>query len=329
MRRMKTRLLLTVLALGALFGLARCSNHIDDRLTEDLPAKRDPIELVKEDIQNMSVDGALGAKSLSAEKYNAYVKLFGGAEGSDVRRFVEARAKIFVTEEEATITPDPLRRTYTGWYAKGGVRSAPLLGKGGVTVAAANLSVQYFLQGLVENTSYSVVARGVTYPANEADAGIILLGDSYTNVAYLRRGGHIEIPGWYRYEILGHEARHSECPTGVKRETLEIVRKAKSHQEFLDKFPHTDCGQWHSICPDTFPQVELRGELACDTRPWGSYTYSWLMHEATLASNPSSTSWQLAQLEALSSKARLQFNPQDLLDDKLGSPKIGSRGAYN
>ncbi|MGE0614139.1 MAG: pentapeptide repeat-containing protein [Bacteriovoracia bacterium] len=123
------------------------------------------------------------------------------------------------------------------------------------------------------------------------ELGLMVLGPAYLNLYY----GQVR-----RMGTLVHEPRHSDCPA----------------------WEADNCGHFHVKCP---ADHNLRGEYACDGRPWGPYSVAGVFLAAVSlgCQNCSEREIQHAIVESQESLSRVLVL-DEMLDGKLGDPDMRS-----
>ncbi len=277
--------------------------------------RRPSHELAQEDIASFEGETLAGPKSPFLP---AMEKLFGGNEGKYIGQYVKERAKLFIEDSDTTASSIPSTFRYTGWTSR---KVEPTNPKS--RAAAANWGTQLWFQGLLDEAAVSVRVRGATIPITSSRSGVFILGKLYTD--YQNEDGvWYEISRSFRKMLLVHESRHSDCTNGVRAKDLQIARDANSIEEFIATFPHLSCGHHHAFCPDSH---ELKGEHACDARPWEAYAMAWLYAE--VKSETYGKEWSVMNALAIDNKSRLLYNTNDLLSGKLGDPDMSQQELYH
>lgn len=294
----------------------------------DYSKKNDPRELARKDMEQLRTIGAMGASSLSTEYQNAYRELFGGITNTDVETYVRKRVMHFLSPSAIV-----KRKYITGYEAllpdfislPGYLNSSDSK----LLVLAANIGAQLFIDSIINNVKITVQDESKEFPVKDVRSGLILLGDGYAES--IKQGGKtIRLPSWYRQHVLIHEATHSNCPNGISKKIIEELRGERSVENGSYTIGiRTDCTFAHSDCSETHPSVDLRGLPVCDDRPWGAYTFSWLVSEAALkkaSEHGSESDWVLAATVKMDNKSRLNFDTDALLQGRLGRANTGILG---
>lgn len=289
-------------------------------------AEPDPLSLLQADLQALDAFDEAGARLYDKYRNNRFSEIFGGYGGKNLRAFIDERLTHFVRASDvATISP----MVHTGWIQlppppNGGVAAANSGDSEGVSMAAANLGVQFWLQGLVDDTVFTVgLMNGQTIAATSSRVGLMLFGSAYTDPAIGPDGSKIPLPVAYRHGILIHEARHSDCSGGITEADLDWTRKANSYAEFFEGSDAQKCGHMHSLCLSG----TYRGLAACDRGTWGAYGIQTVFLEAALLNaQKGTTDWQIINAVMMDTKSRLEYNYYDMIDSRTDNPDLTSSG---
>jgi hypothetical protein len=173
-------------------------------------------------------------------------------------------------------------------------------------LVASNIGTALWLESVVEGSDTTdIIINGQPIRVTSSRVGIMQFGDVFPQ-------GHTV----QQVNTLVHEARHSDCTGGVTSRDLESLRTGVIPENM-------HCGHFHVTCPAGHPYA---GEFACDASPWGAYAVG-AIHSIAVAqacSTCSETVKTIAEQEALDSLSRLLFNPEDMVNGKLGSPNMSS-----
>lgn len=286
--------------------------------------RREPtpaLQLVAQDIESFLEEPVPGLVGAQRARFDA---IFGALHGEGMKRFVTDRAKQFVPITETTFRLSPPSWRFRDWTK---LPPPPARPGGGPDrrsrMAAANLGAEFFFQGLLDAVPVSVSFRGITMNIDNTRVGLVLLGESYTDLVYEGDVSYA-IPARFRKEILIHESRHSDCTGGIARANLAVARAATSYAELMRVYPDTTCGHFHSLCPVGH---SLSGIPACDDKPWGAYMMGWLYLEA-FKSDPAQSAVDDLFLTAMrmDTKRRLQFDVDAAIDLRAAAPDLSSGG---
>ncbi|MBX9766455.1 MAG: hypothetical protein K2X47_04210, partial [Bdellovibrionales bacterium] len=123
------------------------------------------------------------------------------------------------------------------------------------------------------------------------------------------------IESLFRLGILVHEARHSDCATGLSEQSL---------QESIQRRPVTDktCGHIHAICP---PGHTYEGRASCDIHPWGAYAVEAIFLQGVAEGCRTCTAQQRATAKLLALDRLSRLDPtmaEKMFDGKLGLPNM-------
>jgi len=276
-------------------------------------------------------------------KNQAFQKLFGGTSSDHVQDFIHSRVKYFLniltSSNQLFISPPP-RNPHQKW-----INSTLISPHPGESVApfsfvnnsrnsqkdlvgAANISIQYWLQGLIDHEEYSLVfPNGANISLNHPREGVITIGPRYSTQL-----DQTPYPKIVSQSMLIHEARHSDCSGGIAQRDLIHMKYSQNYQEFISHSQSKKCGYLHELCPNSH---SLGGIAACDSIPWGAYTAGIIFLDAALygttALNPgpsvhSSSEWQVATIQLLELKTRLLFDYDRMISGHLGDPDLTSSG---
>jgi len=285
-------------------------------------SKKDPTTLAREDIAAMSDFPSQAAYEFDRLNKDRFLQIFGGRQGSDISRYVSDRVHHLLALENTYYSPED---QHVGWLrmkprpatAKPRPRRMPgPKGSGKIEIMAANLGMQFWYQGLIDQTTKSLLIDDRAVAITSKDAGIMLIGEAYTEA----------LPREFRNEILIHEARHSDCTGGLSTDDIKVARNASYYEDFYKNSKSTTCGHFHSICPD---EHDYAGVLACDDKPWGAYSVGFVYAAAVTPSLDVTTeSYQLMKALELDAKTRFQFDYDAMIQGRLGDPDMSSSDVY-
>lgn len=239
----------------------------------------------------------LGSLRLNAQNVDWFREIFGGSESNDVNRFLEDRAKFFVSSS-------------TNWISRVRINGQPV--EAGAPrsvhpdVVALNLGTELWINA-VANAPHTLQFifndRLLDIPSTRI--GIIQLGPGFT------RHHALELAA-----VFVHEARHSDCTGGLRASDLERIRRGEVPQNPL-------CGHTHVRCP---PGHDYAGLFACDGHAWGAYStdsvYSAGIVLGCVSCNE--TEKQIAGLQSIDSLSRVLVDVESMLDGDFGSPDMSS-----
>jgi hypothetical protein len=138
------------------------------------------------------------------------------------------------------------------------------------TENAENLSIEYWILGLINNVTVTFNFQDQTIPVTSPRTGIVLLDDGYSDKMPFDNEGdneQVDMPSYYRQSILLHEARHSDCTGGLSQAQLGKISREQSASDFSAHEDAGFCGHLHVVCPSGTYQ----GLYACDAEIYGAY----------------------------------------------------------
>ncbi len=249
---------------------------------------------------------------------------FGGNDGPTFQRFLDERIHFFMSQDEYA---NLLDNTFGGKFgsSKSKDSSDQAMKSANAVVGAANVGTILWLYSSLEgNKTLDFSFRGQNVTMNSPHVGLMLIGEAYDEFYKDQNGNKHKVPAASRQAILIHEARHSDCPTGLSPKDLDYIRSITSLDD-LGKNPDTKtCGNLHSNCPadHEFPNLP-----ACDKMAWGAYAAGSMF--AALASKGEDTTEvgrYLLEMTAADQLSRLLFDTDDMFDGKMGPPNLTSQG---
>jgi hypothetical protein len=171
-------------------------------------------------------------------------------------------------DQDVSITPSDFANT--GWTQEILLKSLADTDQD-VTVCAVNVSIEYWILGLLNNALVTFDFNNQTVPLTSARTGIVVLGDGYSDtIAFKDSQGNtsqVSLPAFYRQSILLHEARHSDCTGGLSEQQLNRISQETSAAEFSANDDAGACGHLHITCPSG----DYQGLSACDDETYGAY----------------------------------------------------------
>ncbi len=151
----------------------------------------------------------------------------------------------------------------------------------------------------------------------------MLIGEGY-NMSYLEKDGTTyNFPAAYRQSILFHEARHSDCPTGLNRNDLDFVKSKKNLRELTESFKKMSCGQLHSYCPESHKYKNLP---ACDHMAWGAYSAGAMFAALSIKSAANSKDRRVMELVTADQLSRVLLDTDKMFAGQMRQPRLTSRG---
>lgn len=142
--------------------------------------------------------------------------------------------------------------------------------------------------------------------------GLVQLGPGFTED---RTPAGTPIDSLFRMGVLIHEARHSDCPSGLSEQALK---------ESIDRKPVSDksCGHLHAVCP---PGHIYQGRSSCDAHPWGAYAIEAIFLQGLAEGCRSCTASQKATAKLLALDRLSRLDPvmaEKMFAGKLGLPNM-------
>jgi hypothetical protein len=276
--------LLTAAALACSSGLVACDGEKSARETENqlsqigLAVKVDPqlsthiMELLIKDLQALA-----GNQNELAHADERAEKIFDTKNGGTILSYLNARLHYFMPnsgdEDLYTRCTLPRKLRYEDFLFNSGSESLGINTfkkeeKG--EMGAANMGAAVWLLAVVNDLSVSCRVGATEFPINGTRTGLMMFGPGYKEKEKLIGPLKMKLPPEYRQSILVHEARHSDCPTGLTEDDLEVARNSHNMKEFDREFKGRRCGHVHTFCPAGHA---LEGEAACDDVPYGAYYF--------------------------------------------------------
>jgi hypothetical protein len=302
--------LIGVIAIGAI----GCGKDQAKDQKEGEP-KNDPVALAQSDLQALNSFDVTGSLAYDRSSNNRFSQIFGGFSGQNVRNFIDERIKHYLRESDI-VGLSPSYSVHTGWT------QLPPTPKD-IIAGAANLGMQFWLQGLLDNTTFSLtLANGQNVPIASSRAGVMLFGPAYAEEIEMN-GSKLRLSVASRQSILVHEARHSDCNGGISQADISRARQAQSYAKFFDGLQARKCGHLHSLCRTG----SLQGLPACDAETWGSYGIQAVFLEAALKNaQAGSTKWQVLNALVIDAKSRLEFDYHVMIHSQTDHPDLTSSG---
>jgi hypothetical protein len=238
------------LALAAVFvAFSGCGTQQDPDVNN--PQKK----LLTNDLQELSSYDNSGAVALDQQANGIFTQVFGGTSGADLTSYLNTRIHYYVDKDE-DITVSPSDYSVKGWTEDQNA-----------TENAENISIEYWILGLINNVTVSFEFQDQTVNVTSARTGIVILDDGYSDKVQFN-GAEVDAPSFYRQSILLHEARHSDCTGGLSEGQLNSISRDESSTEFSAHGDAGHCGHLHVVCPDG---SDYAGLFACDNETYGAY----------------------------------------------------------
>jgi hypothetical protein len=289
------------------------------------PPAENPSVLVKSDIKSFAMVNAESLRDYDDQHSHLFTEIFGGTTGSDVKNYLGMRIHYFLKEDDV-IAITPKRKKHDDWNKDDSPENAVATSKS--QLMALNVGTGFWLQGLVDQTSYKIQLADETITITSSRTGVMAFGPGYRSTVQIEasnkypNGLTITLPPEYRQSTLVHEARHSDCTGGITESDLEQIRGMKSARDFDEKFKNPTCGHLHAYCP---PGHDLADLPACDRTPWGAYTVS-AIYATAVGHRMSGIDRAVMDSKAVDQWSRLLFDKEAMMEGKLGQPDMSSAG---
>lgn len=293
-----------------------------NKASEAPPAPPSGKALMLSDRDSLDKSIGDGAQIVDQKSRRVFSKIFGGPTGSDVRDYVDERIKHYFTTEDLNrfryVSAEPI---YEGWYRTDEAdRQEEKKSRESSEVGASNFGTGLFVTGMIEGRKMIIEDDTRRITLDSPRVGIMRMGPGYKSQVNVR-GRTITIPASYRQSILVHEARHSDCSTDVSVDDFRVGRSASSMREFLGDFKKIECGHMHALCPKGHDLASLP---ACDRQPWGAYTVNLIFEMARLKDATDELERRVLEAAVAEGPSRLLFDVHDMLEGRMGEPKMDS-----
>jgi hypothetical protein len=272
-------------------------------------------ELVNDDLASLAQFDASGAQEVDAQDHGAFTKIFGGTTGADIRRYLDERVAYFSTpDEQASLRVEPA--TYGGVDLKERYFAFDNESGSSLQTLGQNSGAAIWKNHILEFTP-TVYVAGRTIRLASTRPGFVQLSDGYNLRQTLFNFVDIGVPPAYREVTLVHEARHSDCPGGLKPrpETRSYNRFSANDEQYQH------CTQEHAICMSGV----YAGAAACDKFPWGAYSVA-LVYAKAASAHMTGMAKQIMVAVIADQIVRLSpnFDVEAMLQGKLGDPDMSS-----
>ncbi|MCM2277580.1 MAG: hypothetical protein NDJ89_05840 [Oligoflexia bacterium] len=137
-------------------------------------------------------------------------------------------------------------------------------------MGAANIGTAVWLLSAVNEAEVSCRVGKKLFPIQGSRAGLMMFGPGYKEAEKIIGPLKLKLPTELRQSILVHEARHSDCPTGLTPSDIEVARASRNGKEFDENYRNRRCGHLHTRCPKGHA---LAGLAACDDFVYGAYYF--------------------------------------------------------
>ncbi len=279
----------------------------------------DSLSLLESDLNALSSLNEKGPRAYDASSNGRFYQIFGGYSGKNVRDFINERIQYYFKASDGySLSPPDQKIIHRNWIYKG------LESIDDTNVLAFNFGTQIWIQGLLDRTTYTVTLdKGQVVPATSSRVGIVGLTARYVKYLPKNDNSSTEIPIEFRQSTIIHEARHSDCTDGITESDLNRIRQAQSYSEFIHNSHARKCGHFHSPCETG----DLKGLLACDLDPWGSYGIQMIFLEGVINNiKPGAAAWQILNAKILDNKSRVQFGYLRMIYSQAHHPNMNSSG---
>jgi len=234
--------------------------------------------------------------SLGTAVDNAYASLFG-SKSATVIDYIKTRLKYF-----------------------GSVETDFGFGRPDKNTVAVNYSIFYWVDGMLSaanpaSPSPIGTPEGRNLTNDSARVGIIQFGEYFSD----------STDGLFRIGTVAHEARHSDCPSGISAAQLGQIRNDTSN--FFDyigncAFPHAKCPAGH----------QLAGIAACDSGDgWGAYSvevafFGRVYDQCSTGKIACTESEVQAALASLNDNLNRIIKKSQMMNNTLGLPVMTHQG---
>ena len=119
----------------------------------------------------------------------------------------------------------------------------------------------------------------------------------------------------YGLSILVHEARHSDCESGLSDETVSKWKNSEDLKALSFAIAKEPCGHSHGLCKSSSVNS---GKLVCDPDLKGAYAYQYVFNRAVVnaCENCSFSEKLVMQIFALDAASKLPLSPD--LSERVG-----------
>jgi hypothetical protein len=258
------RLFQTLAIIALLMSFSGCGTGSDPD-TKDVPQD----QLLSADLADLGNYKSAGAIQYDQQNNGIFTQIFGGTTSADLTNYLNTRVHYYIDkDQDVSISPSDFQNM--GWTQETLLKSLADTNSD-ATVCAVNVSIEYWILGLINNVLVNFEFNNQTVPLTSARTGIVVLGDGYSNtIAFKDSQGNssqVSLPAFYRQSILLHEARHSDCTGGLSEWQLSRISQETSAAEFSANDDAGDCGHLHIACPSG----DYKGLYACDDETYGAY----------------------------------------------------------
>lgn len=268
-----------------------------------------------------------GFYELDSRMQDSIRSFFGGSNGSDFQHFLDNRIHYFITQDELNSIKDNSLHGRLGSSSPTNGSLDKDLKDANVQVAATNIGVVLWLTAAVEgerNLHFSFRSQDLVL--DNPRVGLMLIGEGYHLSIQKKDGSTYFFPAAYRQSILIHEARHSDCPSGLNQTDLQFIKSKSSLRELTESFTKMTCGNLHSYCPESH---EYKNLPACDRMTWGAYSAGAMFASLGAKSASTSIDRRVMELVAADQLSRVLIDTDKMFSGQLGQPELNSRGVVD
>jgi hypothetical protein len=303
------RLSQTLAIIALLIGFSSCGTGSDSD-TKDVSQD----QLLASDLADLGSYKSAGAIQYDQQNNGIFTQIFGGTTSADLTNYLNTRVHYYIDkDQDVSISPADFQNM--GWTQETLLKTLADTNND-ATVCAVNVSIEYWILGLLNNTLVTFNFNDQNVPLTSARTGIVVLGDGYSDTIAIKDGqgnsNTVSLPAFYRQSILLHEARHSDCTGGLSDFQLSRISQETSAAEFSANDDAGTCGHLHIMCPSG----DYQGLYACDDEIYGAYGVQDVFLDAAelqlQIDNPDSVEDHLAIMMEVDTKSRL-------LDDGRGA----------
>ncbi|MCM2321676.1 MAG: hypothetical protein NDJ90_00260 [Oligoflexia bacterium] len=331
---MRTRTLALLALTSSALALVACNNEEAAKLTEarlsevGVHVKIDPtlappmMELLANDFITLTRTQDQIARADSRAR-----EIFSTHEGGTVLKYLNTRLRYFMpaASDEFLLQRCTLPRElrYSDFLGGEEEPSGMLTAAAKSEMGAANIGAAVWLLAVVNDLQVSCRIGDTEFPVDGTRAGLMMFGPGYKAAEKIIGPLKIKLPPEYRQAILVHEARHSDCPSGLTEDDIAVARASRNGSEFDRNYAGRQCGHLHKLCPAGH---SLEGIAACDDVVYGAY-YMGAVFSAAAASYLGDTddgrSGIISKASIMSASAADSFG-RLLVDAENGKLELGS-----
>jgi hypothetical protein len=173
------RLSQTLAIIALLIGFSSCGTGSDSD-TKDVSQD----QLLASDLADLGNYKSAGAIQYDQQNNGIFTQIFGGTTSADLTNYLNTRVHYYIDkDQDVSISPADFQNM--GWTQETLLKTLADTNND-ATVCAVNVSIEYWILGLLNNTLVTFNFNDQNVPLTSARTGIVVLGDGYSDTIAIK-----------------------------------------------------------------------------------------------------------------------------------------------